>query len=104
MEKALLTQEEITLAKHCLNYALEQGADAVRITLTKSLMNLVGLLNGEVDKTAHALDRSMQFQLFADGRFGSFSSTSGRPSKPSGAAEGRSPMMLAHMRTHSSQI
>ncbi len=74
MEKALLTQEEITLAKHCLNYALEQGADAVRITLTKSLMNLVGLLNGEVDKTAHALDRSLQLQLFVEGRFGSFSS------------------------------
>jgi PmbA protein len=74
MEKALLTQEEITLAKHCLNYALEQGADAVRITLTKSLLNLVGLLNGEVDKTAHALDRSLQLQLFVQGRFGSFSS------------------------------
>ena len=74
MEKALLTQEEITLAKHCLAFAREQGADAVRITLTKSLLNLVGLLNGEVDKTAHALDRSLQLQLFVEGRFGSFSS------------------------------
>jgi PmbA protein len=74
MEKALLTQEEITLAKHCLAFAMEQGADAVRITLTKSLLNLVGLLNGEVDKTAHALDRSLQLQLFVEGRFGSFSS------------------------------
>ena len=74
MEKALLTQEEMALARHCLNYAMQQGADAVRITLTKSLMNLVGLLNGEVDKTAHALDRSLQLQLFAEGRFGSFSS------------------------------
>ena len=74
MEKALLTQEEMALAKHCLAFAREQGADAVRITLTKSLMNLVGLLNGEVDKTAHALDRSLQLQLFVDGRFGSFSS------------------------------
>ena len=74
MEKAILTQEEITLAKHCLAFAMQQGADAVRITLTKSLMNLVGLLNGEVDKTAHALDRSLQLQLFVEGRFGSFSS------------------------------
>ena len=74
MEKALLTQEEMALAKHCLAFAREQGADAVRITLTKSLMNLVGLLNGEVDKTAHALDRSLQLQLFVEGRFGSFSS------------------------------
>ncbi len=69
-----LTEEEIALAKHCLNFALEQGADKVRITLTKSLLNLVGLLNGEVDKTSHALDRSLQLQLFVEGRFGSFSS------------------------------
>ena len=74
MEKAVLTREEIALAKHCLNFALEQGADKVRITLTKSLLNLVGLLNGEVDKTSHALDRSLQLQLFVEGRFGSFSS------------------------------
>ena len=74
MEKAILTTEEIALAKYCLAYAQRQGADAVRITLTKSLMNLVGLLNGEVDKTAHALDRSLQLQLFVEGRFGSFSS------------------------------
>ena len=74
MNTAILTAEEIALAKHCLAYAREQGADKVRITLSKSLMNLIGLLNGEVDKTAHALDRSLQLQLFVDGRFGTFSS------------------------------
>ncbi len=74
MEKAILTQEEIALARHCLAYAREQGADKLRITLTKSLLNLVGLLNGEVDKTSHALDRSLQLQLFVDGRYGAFSS------------------------------
>ena len=74
MEKALLSQEEITLARHCLSFAQEQGAQGVRITLSKSLMNLIGLLNGEVDKTAHALDRSLQLQLFVDGRYGAFSS------------------------------
>ena len=72
--KNTLTEEEIELAKHCLAYAQEQGAQKVRITLSKTLMNLIGLLNGEVDKTAHALDRSLQLQLFVDGRFGSFSS------------------------------
>ena len=69
-----LTEEEIALAKHCLNFALKEGAEKVRITLTKSLLNLVGLLNGEVDKTSPALDRSLQLQLFVEGRFGSFSS------------------------------
>ena len=53
---ATLTQTEIDLAQYCLAYALQAGAQKVRITLSKSLMNLIGLLNGEVDKTAHALD------------------------------------------------
>jgi len=69
-----LTEAEIALAKHCLDYALRSGARKVRITLSKSLMNLIGLLNGEVDKTAHALDRSLQLQLFVDGKYGAFSS------------------------------
>ena len=72
--EALLTQEEILLARHCQAFALEEGASATRITLTKSLMNLTGLLNGEVDKVAHALDRSLQLQLFVDGKYGTFSS------------------------------
>jgi len=71
---ATLTEEEMALARHCLAYALEQGAQQVRITLTKSLLNLIGVLNGEVDKVSHALDRSIQLQLFADGRYGTFSS------------------------------
>jgi len=70
---ASLTQAEIDLAQYCLAFAGQAGAQKVRITLTKSLMNLIGLLNGEVDKTSHALDRSMQLQLFVDGRYGSFS-------------------------------
>ncbi len=72
--EATLQESEMALARHCMDYALRQGAQKVRITLTKSLMNLTGLLNGEVDKVALALDRSLQLQLFADGRFGSFSS------------------------------
>lgn len=66
--------KEIALARHCLEFALSEGAEKVRITLTRSLMDLVGVLNGEVDKVAHALDRSMQIQLFVDGKFGTFSS------------------------------
>ena len=72
--KALLTKEEIALARHCLAFAQTEGAQKARITLSKTLMNLIGLLNGEVDKTSHALDRSLQLQLFVDGRFGTFSS------------------------------
>ena len=71
---AILSPEEIALAKHCLAYSQAQGAQKVRVTLCKTLLNLTGVLNGEVDKTSHALDRSLQLQLFVDGRFGSFSS------------------------------
>ena len=72
--KALLTKEEIALARYCLAFAQKEGAQKVRITLSKTLLNLIGVLNGEVDKTSHALDRSLQLQLFVDGRFGTFSS------------------------------
>ena len=64
---------DIALAQHILAYSQEQGAQKVRITLTRSLLNLIGVLNGEVDKVSRALDRSLQLQLFVDGRYGSFS-------------------------------
>ena len=69
-----LTDNEIAIAEFCRDYALQNGADKVRITLSKSLMDLTGILNGVIDKTARALDRSIQIALFADGRFGTFSS------------------------------
>ena len=70
----LLRQEEITLARECLAFALRSGAGAARITLNKTLTDLVGILNGEVDKVTHSLDRSLQIALFVDGRYGAFSS------------------------------
>ena len=69
-----LTEQEITLARESMAFALENGAQKVRVTLNKSLMELFGMLNGELDKVTHALDRSLQVTLFVDGRFGSFSS------------------------------
>ncbi len=69
-----LTANEISIAEYCRDFCLRNGADKVRVTLTKSLMDLTGILNGEIDKTARALDRSIQLAIFADGRFGTFSS------------------------------
>lgn len=57
-----------------MEFALRSGAQKVRVSLNKSLMELFGLLNGQLDKVTHALDRSLQISLFVDGRFGSFSS------------------------------
>ena len=70
----MLTEQEIALARASMEYALENGAQKVRVTLNKTLMELFGMLNGELDKVTHALDRSLQVSLFVDGRFGSFSS------------------------------
>ena len=70
----MLTEREIALARASMEFALGHGAQKVRITLNKSLMELFGMLNGELDKVTHALDRSLQVALFVDGRFGSFSS------------------------------
>ncbi|MBQ9192766.1 MAG: TldD/PmbA family protein, partial [Bacteroidales bacterium] len=69
----MLTGQEIALAKESLAFAMENGAQKVRVTLNKSLMELFGILNGELDKVSHALDRSLQVSLWVDGRFGSFS-------------------------------
>ena len=69
----MLTEQEIRVADVCLQKALSLGADKVRITLNKSLMELFGTLNGELDKVNHCLDRSISVCLFVDGKFGSFS-------------------------------
>lgn len=69
----MINAEEIRLAGESLEFALSQGADAVRITLTKSTEDLVATLDGEVDKVTRCSDRSMSIALFADGRFGTFS-------------------------------
>ena len=69
----MLTEQEIMVADVCLQKALSLGADKVRITLNKSLMELFGTLNGELDKVNHCLDRSISVCLFVDGKFGSFS-------------------------------
>ncbi len=68
-----LGREEIQLAEKSLETALRLGANKARVTLNKSLMELYGTLNGDLDKVNHCLDRSMSVCLFVDGRFGSFS-------------------------------
>ncbi|MBQ1693597.1 MAG: TldD/PmbA family protein [Bacteroidales bacterium] len=69
----MIDSKEIALARKCLESALQKGAQKVRVTLNKSIMDLAGTLNGELDKTSHCLDRSLSINLIVDGRFGSFS-------------------------------
>ena len=56
-----------------LDLARKAGAEAARVTLNETLLELSGVLNGRIDKMTHALDRSLQLALFVDGRFGTFS-------------------------------
>ena len=69
----MISTEEMGLARESLQFALDSGASAARITLTKSTEDLVATLDGEVDKVTHCADRSMNIALFVDGRYGSFS-------------------------------
>ena len=69
----MITQNEIDIAKFCISYAVEHGADAARASLSKSVMDGYTLLNGELDKVTHSADRSVYLYLFVDGRYGTFS-------------------------------
>ena len=73
MVDGILTREERDLALKCMEKALAKGAEKVRVTAYKSVMDLVGTLNGEVDKVKHNLDRFLSICMVVDGRFGSFS-------------------------------
>lgn len=53
--------------------ALESGAQKARVVLSKGCLDSIAILNGEVDKVSHCLDRSVSLNLFVDGRYGTFS-------------------------------
>lgn len=69
----MITQQEIETARYCIATATASGADAARVSLSKSVMDGYTLLNGELDKVTHSADRSIYLSIFADGRYGSFS-------------------------------
>lgn len=73
MMKNTLTEKEISLARLCIDIAAEAGAQQSRVTIDKSCMDLVGTLNGEIDKVTHCLDRPVSLSLYVDGKYGSFS-------------------------------
>ena len=69
----MITENEIDIARYCIRYAVEHGADAARVSMNKSVMDGYNLLNGELDKVTHSADRSIFLYIFADGRYGTFS-------------------------------
>ncbi len=69
----MIDNNEIQIARHCIDLALQKGADAARVSLNKCVSDTVTLLNGETDKVTHSADRSLYFYIFADGKYGTFS-------------------------------
>ena len=69
----MITSHEISLAQHCIRHAVCSGASAARVSLNKTVTDSYTILNGELDKVSHSADRSIYIYLFADGRYGTFS-------------------------------
>ena len=69
----MITQNEMNIARHCISYAMANGADAVRVSVSDSTMDSCTMLNGVLDKVTHAADRSVYLYIFADRRYGTFS-------------------------------
>lgn len=69
----MITEQEINIARFCIATAMGKGASGARISLNKSAMDGYTFLNGELDKVTHSADRSIYITLFADGRYGGFS-------------------------------
>lgn len=69
----MITQREINIARHCISYAMANGADAVRVSISDSTMDGCTMLNGVLDKVTHAADRSVYLYVYADRRYGTFS-------------------------------
>ena len=69
----MINEHEIDIARYCISFAAAHGADAARVSMNKSVMDGYTLLNGELDKVTHSADRSIYLYIYADGRYGTFS-------------------------------
>lgn len=69
----MVTQIEKENAAFCIEYAMSHGADAARVSLSKSMTDSCTIFNGELDKVSHSADRSIYLYLFVDERYGTFS-------------------------------
>lgn len=68
-----ITEEETRIADRSVALAVEAGASAVQVTLDKARMEIYALLDGELDNIRQTGDRALTFKVYADGRYGVFS-------------------------------
>lgn len=71
--KGAISQEEIEIAERSVETALQAGASGVQVSLDKARTDIFALLNGEIDNIRQTGDRALTFRIFADGRYGVFS-------------------------------
>ena len=69
----MISNNEISIARFCIESALRQGASGARVSLTKSIIDSCMMLNGELDKVTHSADRSIYMYIYAEERYGTFS-------------------------------
>lgn len=64
---------EIEIADKSMQMALDAGASAVMVSLDKAKTEIYALLDGEIDNIRQTGDRSLTFNIYADGKYGTFS-------------------------------
>ncbi len=64
---------EIEITDKSVQMALDAGASAVMVSLDKAKTEIYALLDGEIDNIRQTGDRSLTFNIYADGKYGTFS-------------------------------
>lgn len=76
MKKSLdfaISDAEREIADKSVQMALDAGASAVMVSLDKAKTEIYALLDGEIDNIRQTGDRSLTFNIYADGKYGTFS-------------------------------
>lgn len=68
-----ISNAEIEIADKSVQMALNAGASAVMVSLDKAKTEIYALLDGEIDNIRQTGDRSLTFNIYADGKYGTFS-------------------------------
>lgn len=64
---------EREIADKSVQMALDAGASAVMVSLDKAKTEIYALLDGDIDNIRQTGDRSLTFNIYADGKYGTFS-------------------------------
>ncbi len=68
-----ISDAEIEIADKSVQMALDAGASAAMVSLDKAKTEIYALLDGEIDNIRQTGDRSLTFNIYADGKYGTFS-------------------------------